>query len=111
VVDSDKYADHLEEKVFKSLDVLRKSEDHSMLNDSLQHVPTKQEIRAIEDSESALKMVSRIVALKELHHDDDINMFHHLEDMEHVALAHAAHLESLEGKHYREAEEANNVER
>lgn len=85
VVDSDKYADHLQEKVGKSVTILKGDGDHSMLNDSLQHIPTEEEIMAIEDSDEAMKLAHRLAKIRDLHRKDP-SKYHEIERLEEKAM-------------------------
>lgn len=92
VVDPDKYGEHLRAKVKKSVEILQKADDpHSMLNDSLQHIPSEEEIRSIGTEEEAMKMAERLSKIKELH-IDDVDKFYQIDDLQNRALVQAMSL-------------------
>jgi hypothetical protein len=103
VVDSDKYADHLQQKVGKSVEILSKAGDHSLLNDSLQHVPTREEINAISDRKEAMDLARRLGALLQLH-EDDPNMYHQISQLKRAASARAVLLRGHEEQAMHEQE-------
>jgi hypothetical protein len=90
VVDRDKYSDHLNSSIDKSVEILKKS-DHSLLNESMQQIPTKEEVMAIEDPQEAMELAGRLEKLKELH-SDDVDKYEEVTELWYTAIAVAAYL-------------------
>lgn len=97
VVDSDKYVQHLDAKVAKSVSILKGGDDHSLLSEALQHIPTREEILAIQDPEEALALATKLRKLKDLH-TDDAEQHQQINGLEHTAWAHVVHLGGAEGE-------------
>lgn len=91
VVDPDKYSEHLQDKVSKSIDILKSDEDHSLLRTSLQHVPTGDEIRSTQTSDEAMQIAKNLGKIKEIHAEDP-EEFRRIERLQHLALAVAVGL-------------------
>jgi hypothetical protein len=97
VVDPDTYSEHLRSKVSKSVQILSKAdgEDHSLLRDSLQHVPSIEEIKAIQTEEEALELARRLDQVKALHAEDP-EEFRRIEGLQNDAYAKAVDLAGQE---------------
>jgi hypothetical protein len=96
VVDPDKYSSHLQEKVSKSVEILKANEDYSLLRTSLQQIPTEDEVRAIRSPEEAIQMADNLDRIKNIHSEDP-EEFRRIEKLQFLAVAVSIVLSDQEG--------------
>jgi hypothetical protein len=97
VVDSDRYSEHLQSKVDKSVGILSKADDgdHSLLRTSQQQIPSQEEIDSIQTRQEAVQLAESLDKIKELYADDP-EEFKRIEGIQHNVYSKAVDFEGQE---------------